>query len=542
MTRWFCLALLVFGGLASAQEPVKIDLREIWDHRTAPLKSIHANLPAAERLYDTIKLQVIVDAAGNVESAQAVNGPSEFFTQAEAIEYKRKFKPFEKNGEPIRASLEDYVSIVPPEQWAETSVPFPEIKDWNSLRIHLKRTSCYGSCPDYAVEVSGNGDVDFNGVNNVFITGHHRGQISSEAVRELVETFRRTHYFSLKDLYLALITDNPTYTTSIEFDGIKKSVTDYVGLQVGMPEVVTELEDAIDRIAGAAKWIKGNEQTGPALVREKWDFHGDNEENRALFAQVIASGSEDLIQLFLKNGAPVLSMTKDGEGPLISAAGKGDFELTKHMLSNESTPSAALLSCTLGAAARSGNLELVQFLILKGADPNGPPCGRYGKVSVLMQATASGKPEIVEAILKYHPALEESLGQFTPLTYFLERAPTNVDTQKILSLLVTAGADVNKPEHDGATPLDYACTNQHPEAVRALIAAGADVNAKGRYGQTVLMSCFDKACLKILIDSGADLNIRNRDGHTAAEQARQMGALDKAELLETAMKQRGDKQ
>jgi hypothetical protein len=35
------------------------------------------------------------------------------------------------------------------------------------------------------------------------------------------------------------------------------------------------------------------------------------------------------------------------------------------------------------------------------------------------------------------------------------------------------------------------------------------------------------------------LTLENSFGRTAAEEARQMGALDKGELLETAMKQRG---
>lgn len=256
MSSSSCSALFLFAGLTYAQEVVKIDGRELRNHRVEPVKSIHANLPPAEFLHDTVTLRVIVDTAGNVESAQAINGPSEFFAQAEDIEHQRKFKPFEKDGVPVRASLDDYVSIFPPEQWGDTSIPFPEIKDWKSLRIRLKRTLCYGPCPAYSVEVSGDGSVDFDGVSNVFIVGHYQARISDEAVRELVAAFRRANYFSLKDRYAAPITDNPTYTISIQFDGITKSVTDYAGVLVGMPEVVEDLESTIDRIAGTEKWIK----------------------------------------------------------------------------------------------------------------------------------------------------------------------------------------------------------------------------------------------------------------------------------------------
>ena len=72
---------------------------------------------------------------------------------------------------------------------------------------------------------------------------------------ELVDFFRKTNYFSLDDRYVSAITDNPTYETSISFDGISKSVVDYVGPSVGMPSTVTELEAAIDRLSGAYKWV-----------------------------------------------------------------------------------------------------------------------------------------------------------------------------------------------------------------------------------------------------------------------------------------------
>ena len=52
------------------------------------------------------------------------------------------------------------------------------------------------------------------------------------------------------------MTDNPTYTTSIQFDGHEKSVRDYVGMEAGMPEAERDVEDVIDRIAGTGKWIK----------------------------------------------------------------------------------------------------------------------------------------------------------------------------------------------------------------------------------------------------------------------------------------------
>lgn len=254
-----CLALLLLsGGIGYSQQPIAVESPEVWDHANGSAGVIHSKAPPQIPGLEAVTLHVIVDATGAVESAKAVAGPAQFFAEAEGIEERRSFKPFMRNGAGVRASFSDYISIVPPEQWAETYVPFPEIKDWSSLRIKLKRTACFGSCPDYSVEVRGDGEVTFQGRSHVLIPGDHRGKISKQSLQELFETFRQANYFSIRDEYAAMITDNPSYTTSIEFDGHSKSVHDYVGLQVGMPEAVKNVEDAIDRLAGTAKWIKGN--------------------------------------------------------------------------------------------------------------------------------------------------------------------------------------------------------------------------------------------------------------------------------------------
>jgi Domain of unknown function (DUF6438) len=132
---------------------------------------------------------------------------------------------------------------------------FPEIHDWNTLRITLSRSGCYGTCPAYEVEIHGDGTVLYDGKFNVAAKGKHRAKISRASLAELVDFFRKANYFSLSDRYVYGVTDNPGYTTSISFDGESKSVFDYVGQSAGMPSTVTDLEAAIDRVSGADKWV-----------------------------------------------------------------------------------------------------------------------------------------------------------------------------------------------------------------------------------------------------------------------------------------------
>jgi hypothetical protein len=132
---------------------------------------------------------------------------------------------------------------------------FPKIRDWTSLRIRLERTVCLGTCPSYSVEISGDGGVVYQGRACVAQAGERRAQIPASEVRDLFAKFRDVDFFTLRDRYEAQVTDNPTTTTSIAFDGKSKRVIDYVGGSAGMPHKVTALEDAIDEAAGTARWV-----------------------------------------------------------------------------------------------------------------------------------------------------------------------------------------------------------------------------------------------------------------------------------------------
>ena len=73
---------------------------------------------------------------------------------------------------------------------------------------------------------------------------------------KLVGTFRNADYFSLASGYISGVTDSPTYVSSISFDGLSKSVVDYVGRDAGMPPSVSDVEAAIDRLSGAFNWAR----------------------------------------------------------------------------------------------------------------------------------------------------------------------------------------------------------------------------------------------------------------------------------------------
>ena len=88
--------------------------------------------------------------------------------------------------------------------------------------------------------------------------------------------------------------------------------------------------------------------------------------------------------------------------------------------------------------------------------------------------------------------------------------------------LVAAGADPNAADTrpvigHGATPLHFAADADNPELIRALIAAGARVNAQSLAGHTALWWACNAgraAAASELLAAGADPNIRCTEGYS----------------------------
>src|SRR4051812_10058645 len=129
----------------------------------------------------------------------------------------------------------------------------------------LSRSACFGTCPDYRVEIHGNGEVTYQGNGFVLIPGTHHWHIDPEAVAKLLELFQRADYFNLKDRYEINASDLATFETSLTVGGRRKSILDYGGSGMlgnafastssggedpHMPPIVTEIENAMDEAAG----------------------------------------------------------------------------------------------------------------------------------------------------------------------------------------------------------------------------------------------------------------------------------------------------
>ena len=201
-------------------------------------------------------------------------------------------------------------------------------------------------------------------------------------------------------------------------------------------------------------------------------------------------------------------MDKDGASPLVNAAEKGNLDLVRRMVNTQAQLPSQVLFRSLRAAAHSGNVDLMEFLISKGADVNGISDNPNDRDTVLIGAASRCKKEAVEETLRYHPLVNaQDFNGDSALSRFLGScAPGSADVEGIFELLIAAGANVNLK------------------------------NAKDKSGRNALMHCVAPEFAKAMIAAGADLNARDREGHTAAEAARDMGNTGLADVLEAAMR------
>jgi ankyrin repeat protein len=100
--------------------------------------------------------------------------------------------------------------------------------------------------------------------------------------------------------------------------------------------------------------------------------------------------------------------------------------------------------------------------------------------------------------------------------------------------LVAAKADVNAARPDGATPLAWAVHHDDLESVELLIKAGANVNAANDYGVTPLtLACMNRsgALVAALLNAGANPNVAQWTGETPLMTCAATGNVDGVKAL-----------
>jgi hypothetical protein len=140
--------------------------------------------------------------------------------------------------------------------------PAPAESPPQDFQIRLERSPCFGTCPVYAVAVSADGQVVYEGLDFVAVEGQQTVSISEAEVRALYAAVTSGEFFDLEDGYTYPATDLPTATTTVTMDGRKMTVVRYGGgcgsdLDTAPPELC-EIEALMEAIPISNGWVSDN--------------------------------------------------------------------------------------------------------------------------------------------------------------------------------------------------------------------------------------------------------------------------------------------
>jgi len=179
------------------------------------------------------------------------------------------------------------------------------------------------------------------------------------------------------------------------------------------------------------------------------------------------------------------------------ASYNGDLETVKRMIGQD--PSLVNSRNSMGRfplemAAQTGQVEIVQFLLEKGADVN---LNRGGATALHMAALYGGKPELITLLLKN-------------------------------------GADINARTEDGNTPLNLAVIGKQGEIAELLLDKGGEINLENQDFSRLLSlsaSAGIKRVVDIALKKEVDYSFRTENGNTLVHSASEGGLVELAEWL-----------
>ena len=478
------------------------------DHYLFTTPQLTYNRPLTGRL--GLDLAFVVGADGHIQCLEnpgwvrkALLATPERMMVQKAMEGWR-FKPFEVDGKPVRAVVPVFI----PEK-----VDFHYHEDMpsgslNRTHIQLSRTGCFGPCPSYRITLHGNGQVEYEGLGNVDVKGLHTYTISPGAVAALIERLRSRDVWSMAGSWIAPITDNPGYKTTITIGGQTRIIYDYVGENVGMPEVVTASENDIDLTAGTAGWLTLSSKA--VRILEAGHFSFRSQAGADLLARAVSNGEghDDAAMLrLIELGAPIEGAQK-----------------SKNSYLEWLNPSL------LDAALENARNVLVEPLIARGALQTSGKLDMSKVNSAFQSAVAGGRLALVQRIWDVagngmHPDLtfadkdedaddDKPVIKQSPVTLLLKKraSDTHWEGLEIAKWLAVQGCDLKAVDASGDTLMSFAVEADDIGMVKYLLSQGLSASAPGRYGDSALGSVdTDEDMAMLLIENGADPWALNSD-------------------------------
>jgi uncharacterized protein len=242
-----------------------------------------------------------------------------------------------------------------------------------------------------------------------------------------------------------------------------------------------------------------------------------------LLSDAIRNGNTEQVSVLLDNGADPNAVEADGTPLLMSTVVYCDAKTVRLLLDHGANPNAKNPAGATALIWAAGDPQKALALLAHGADPNVRTA--LGRTALLATAAHDGSAPVVKSLLAANvdtmtpdhlpgpPNIFSGGGSPTPI---IEAAKAR--DGKALRMLIDAGTDVNARDHNGGTALTEATVLGNADNAQALLKAGANVNvtvSSWKYTPLFLAIIQNNPDLvKTMLAKGADVNAKDSTGST----------------------------
>ena len=512
--------------------PASIPIAEADQHLVHRQVPAYPPLAKAARVEGVVRLKLLVDSSGIVTKVTDPSGPPLLVRAAVEAAQQFRYRPFEVAGAPASVVVETAISFLLTEP-SSPPIPFPAITDLSTVVIEYANGFV-------SLRISGTGLVEYEGTSGVAIEGRHQRLIGTDDVELILRTFRDADFFSLRDDYIAGATDVGQTRTSIRVGPLQKNITDD---WVRVPPALKSVQEAVLKYSHSDQWVRGNAETVPGILAELPSAAATHEALSEILPRAAYYGDIDVVRAILAKGADLERHDVWDGTALIHAAERGLPEMVAVLLAARANPLARDKEGrgALIFGARSGNPKVVALLL--GAGANAGERDQYGDTP-LIAAAAAGNPESVRMLLdrgarvnaRNHRRQTALLSGSTGDDGFgigeMGRVRAEIPDEwihrdRVVRMLLEAGADINAKGWSGETPL---FSLEH-DAVQELLRHHINLEARDEYGDTALMETVSESVAELLIKAGANVNAEDKKGQTALIKAAERNYVDKVAVL-----------
>jgi len=250
-----------------------------------------------------------------------------------------------------------------------------------------------------------------------------------------------------------------------------------------------------------------------ALLKQHADVNARQADGATALQWAVHWNDLDTVDRLIHAGADVNAANDLGATALYLACRQANGAMVVKLLAAGANPNSSLPNgeTALMTAAATGSIEAAKALVDRGAQVDARDHDR-GQTA-LMWAASEQHPEMVRLLIESHADINaRSKGGFTPLLFAARSG--NIESAR---LLIAAGANINDAAPDGSTPL--------------LVASASEVAIASKdYKLNVRPSDHEKLAI-FLLENGADPSKTDELGRTPLHVAVETGRVELVKAL-----------